>query len=408
VVRNMQQNCFMSIEAPALPVVVLSENETDLPVAPAQTPKAKGVLPRFFLWVGSALEWLCGALTLVVTLAALSVIPILNFLSLGYLLEASGRVARTKRLSAGFIGVRKAAIFGRIVVGAWLILWPARFILSMEKDAKLIADGSSVVRGWKIAFVIFATLSISHIVWACLRGGKLRHFLWPAPIRFVKWLRTSGKLEKICNGILDYVASLRLGHYFRLGAIGFIGGVMWLAIPVGLLITGAFLPPGGGFLLALIGGGLLFLVALYLPFIQTHYAVENRCGAMFESGRVRQLFRQAPIAFWTALFIALLFSLPLYLLKIEFPPREIAWLPSLFFVAFIFPARLLTGWAMGRALKRELPRHFIFRWLARFSVIPVAGFYVLIIYLTQYLSWHGAFSLIEQHAFLVPSPLLSL
>jgi hypothetical protein len=399
----------MSIEASALPSGVLSENETDLPVAQAAaTSKARKLPIRVFLWIGSMLEWLCGALTLIVTLAVLSVIPLLNFLSLGYLLEASGRVARTKRLRDGFVGVWKAAIFGRIVVGAWLVLWPARFILSMEKDAKLIADSSAVVRGWKIAFFIFATFSIGHIVWACLRGGKLRHFLWPAPIRFIKWLRTSGKLEKIRNGIVDYVAGLRIGYYFRLGAFGFIGGVMWLAIPVALLIVGAFLPPGGGFLLGLLGGGLLFLVALYLPFIQTHYAVENRFAAMFELGRVRQLFRQAPIAFWTALFITLLFSLPLYLLKIEFPPREIAWLPSLFFVAFIFPARLLTGWAMGRALKREQPRHFIFRWLARLSVIPVAFVYVLIVYLTQYLSWHGAFSLIEQHAFLVPSPLLSL
>lgn len=398
----------MSIEVSALPSAVLSEHETDLPANPVATPKARKLPIRLFLWVGSVLEWLCGTMTLVVTLAVLSVIPFLNFLSLGYLLEASGRVAKTKRLRAGFIGVRKAAVFGRIVVGTWLILWPARYILSMEKDANLIADGSAVVRGWRIAFFIFATLSIGHIVWACLRGGKLRHFVWPAPIRFIKWLRTSAKLESIRNGIVEYVAGLRIGHYFRLGAFGFIGGVLWLAIPVGLLIVGAFLPPGGGFLLALLGGGLLFLVALYLPFVQTHYAVENRFSAMFEIGRVRQLFRQAPIAFWTALFITLLFSLPLYLLKIEFPPREIAWLPSLFFVAFIFPARLLTGWAMGRALKRELPRHFIFRWLARFSVIPVAGVYVLFVYLTQYLSWHGAFSLIEQHAFLVPSPLLSL
>ena len=95
-------------------------------------------------------------------------------------------------------------------------------------------------------------------------------------------------------------------------------------------------------------------------------------------------------------------------MKIEFPPKEIAWLPSLFFVAFIFPARILTGWAMGRALERESPRHFIFRWMARFGIVPVAAFYALMVYLTQYLSWHGALSLIEQHAFLVPSPLLSL
>src|SRR5262245_47822475 len=120
----------MSVEAPALTSVVLPQNETESPgtTSPA-TPKARNWLARTFAWIGSVLEWLCGALTLTITLAVLSVIPILNFLSLGYLLEASGRVARTKRLRNGFIGVRKAAVFGRIVVGAWLILWPARFIL---------------------------------------------------------------------------------------------------------------------------------------------------------------------------------------------------------------------------------------------------------------------------------------
>src|SRR6266446_4875043 len=118
----------MSIEVSALPSAVLCEHETDLPASPVATPKARTLPIRLFLWVGSVLEWLCGAMTLIVTLAVLSVIPILNFLSLGYLLEASGRVARTKRLRDGFVGVRKAAIFGRIVVGAWLVLWPARFI----------------------------------------------------------------------------------------------------------------------------------------------------------------------------------------------------------------------------------------------------------------------------------------
>ena len=42
--------------------------------------------------------------TLIVALAVLAVLPIMQFLSLGYLLEAGGRVARTGRLREGFIG----------------------------------------------------------------------------------------------------------------------------------------------------------------------------------------------------------------------------------------------------------------------------------------------------------------
>jgi hypothetical protein len=36
----------------------------------------------------------------------------------------------------------------------------------------------------------------------------------------------------------------------------------------------------------------------------------------------------------------------------------------------------------------------------------VALSYVLLLYLSQFFSWHGVYSLLEQHAFLVPAPLL--
>ncbi len=98
--------------------------------------------------------------------------------------------------------------------------------------------------------------------------------------------------------------------------------------------------------------------------------------------------------------------MPLYLLKIELTPQEVAWLPSLLFVVFIFPARLLTGWAVGRAMKHEQPRHFMFRWAARLAALPVVGIYVLIVFFTQYLLWYGPYSMCEQHIFMVPVPFL--
>ena len=70
---------------------------------------------------------------------------------------------------------------------------------------------------------------------------------------------------------------------------------------------------------------------------------------------MRKRFRQAPWAFALTLFLTALFALPLYLLKIEMIPRETVWLPSLVFLAFIFPARVLTGWAYARAARRISP-----------------------------------------------------
>ncbi len=106
--------------------------------------------------------------------------------------------------------------------------------------------------------------------------------------------------------------------------------------------------------------------------------------------------------------MTLLFALPLYLFKIEIVPEEAAWLPGLIFIAFIFPARLLTGWSMGRAAKRRVPRHWFFRWTGRLPLIPAAGFYVVIVFFTQYTSWNGVWSLYEQHAFLLPVPFFEM
>ena len=64
-------------------------------------------------------------------------------------------------------------------------------------------------------------------------------------------------------------------------------------------------------------------------------------------------------------------ALPLYLLKIETVPAEAAWLPGLVFIAFIFPSRLLAGWAMARAKRRQTPRHWTFRWIAWLPVLPL-------------------------------------
>ncbi len=231
------------------------------------------------------------------------------------------------------------------------------------------------------------------------RGGRLRSFFWPRPIRLGRELREHGAYARARDAVWNFVRGLRLPYFFWLGLRGFIGGFVYLIVPITLLAAGSRAP-----VLGILGGLLLAAVVLYLPFAQVRFAVENRWSAMFELRAIRDQFRRAPVAFCIALAATLLFALPLYLLKVEIIPREAAWLPSLIFVAFIFPARLLVGWAYARASRRAAPRHWISRWAARLAMGAAAIVYAVIVYFTQFTSWYGIASLYEQHAFLLPVP----
>jgi len=372
----------------------------DGPHERARTPQQSLRILRALL---SASDWLFGCATLFLGLSILATLPGFQLLSLGYLLEAAGRVAREGRLSAGFIGVRKAARLGSIVLGTWLLLWPLRFVSQISRSARLIEPGGTADRFWTTALWVLTALFVLHVASACWRGGRLRSFFWPRPWKFLRALVAPGAYARARATVWDFVSGLRLPYYFSLGLRGFLGGLVWLIVPITLLAASSRAP-----LIGLLGGMMLAVVVLYLPFAQTRFAVENRLAAMCEISALRAHFRRAPIAFLVALVGTLLFAVPLYLLKIEIIPREAAWLPSMVFVAFIFPARLLTGWAYGRGERRAEPRHWLVRHGARLAMLPAAVIYTAIVYFTQFTSWHGIASLYEQHAFLVPVPFLGL
>jgi hypothetical protein len=343
-----------------------------------------------------------------VGLAVLAALPLLQFLSLGYLLEAGGRVARSGRLRDGFVGVRLAARLGGAVAASWLLLWPVRVVAGLARSAQVIDPGGEVARGWRIGLLVFIGLTALHIAAACARGGRLRYFVWPFNLFWLlRRLPRGGYYAEARDAVWDVTRSLRLPYYFWLGCRGFLGALAWLVVPVTLLALGGARFPGAP-LLGLVGACQLGIVLLYLPFLQMRLAADNRLAEAFDVPAVRAAFARAPWAFALALVVTLLSALPLYLLKIELVPREAAWLPGLAFIAFIFPARLLTGWALARAARREVPRHWFFRWTGRLPLVPAAALYVLVLYFTQFTSWNGVWSLYEQHAFLVPVPFFGM
>ena len=349
-----------------------------------------------------------GFMSLVFLLSILATIPVLQFLSLGYLLEAGGRVARSGRLRDGFIGLPVLRRVTGILVASYLLLLPLRVLADVRYSAVLLESGSGQARFLTAALLVFAILMLAHISWAVFRGGRLRSFLWPAPIKLVRRWQQGGMYSSARDRFWNQIIDLRLPYYFSLGLRGFLVALAWLAVPVSVLVIGSRMPEGLAILTGLVGGLMLFAVLLYLPFLQLNFARSRQVVDGFRPRVVRNQFCRAPVAFWIALTATLILALPLYLLKAELIPREAAWLPSIVFVLSIFPSRLLAGWAIARAERRPEPRLFLFRWLARLGTLPVVAAYAFVVYLTQYLSWYGVWSLYEQHAFLLPVPFLGM
>ncbi len=386
-------------EDPSLPTLTLVEE------SPALSLVRPGLLRRVLGGLASALEGLLGVGALLGGLALLSVTPVLQFLTLGYFLEAGGRVARSGRLRDGFIGVRRAARVGGIVAGIWLLLLPLRFLGMLARSAQLIDPEGPVARRWAVGLTTLTILVGLHIGAACSRGGKLRYFLWPFgnPVWLLRRLWRGGYYAEARDVVWHFVTALRLPYYFWLGLRGFAGSMLWLTVPILLLAVGRQVPPAG-----FLGAILFATVIAHLPFLQMRFVTEHRFRALFEVRAVRERFRRAPWAFALALFTTLAFALPLYLLKIEMVPREIGMLVSLVFLVFVFPTRLLSGWAYHRAARGVQRSHWFFRWTGRLWMLPTVAVYTLIVFFTQYTAWNGLWSLFEQHAFLVPVPFMSL
>lgn len=372
------------------------------PVAP---PAARpGVARRAWAVGARAAEWCFGVPALFVGLAVLASVPVGQFLALGYLLEVSGRVARTGRLRDGFIGVRTAARFGGAALMAGLMWLPLYYMSVQVEAAKVIEPDGAVSRQWERALAAAAVLAVLHAGAALVRGGRVRDFLRPLnAVWLVRRARAGGLYSEARDRFWNRLVALRLPYYFWLGVRGFAGAFLWLAVPLSLLAVGHLNPAAG-----LLGGALLAVVVLYVPFLQARFARDGRFRAFRELAAVRGAFRGAPVAFALALWVHLTFAIPLYLLKIEAIPKDIVFLEGLLFLLFMFPARVFGGWALARGARRARPRHGLFRWAGRLAVVPVALAYVVVVFVSQHIGWQGIGSLYEQHAFLLPVPFAGL
>lgn len=370
------------------------------------TTSTLAVLRWPFSKISRIVEWLFGVISMIGLLTICAAIPILQFMALGYLLEISTRIVHRKKVREGFVGIRRAARIGGFALGTTLVWLPAYNVSGIYHDAHILLADADELRPFDINLSIVIMLTSVYTMWAWIRGGKIRHFLWPAPIRFFKSVFKRDLYLQTIEDFWIFVASLHLKELFVLGFCGFLGAAAWLFLPVLLCIGGTQLPEGLRGLATLFGLPLLALVLVYLPIMQTRYAVERRFKVFLEIKETRAVFKLAPIALWISMLSVWAFALPVYLAKIQLTPREVFLLPTLVFVIFAWPSRILMGWAYGRADKQKTNRNIISIWLARLAIIPVVSIYAGVVFLSRYTSWYGDWSLFEQHALLIPIPLL--
>ncbi len=403
---------------------------------------------------GQSVSVLFGIASLIFLLAVVANIPILQVLSFGYLLEVTGRLARKQPLRDSFVGLRKAARMGGIILGAWLLLWPARFLSQVWLEAYIIDPTSNQTLCLRVAQFAVIALVVAHLFCAAVCGGRLRYFFWPivAPFSFAIWFvrRFAGVpwfrrilrftigwisprlVDDVCNAapigewflpsivwkrfragrlftdarddLWAFVNGLRPGYYFWFGLKGFIGSLLWLLVPTLLLINATSASGPATVIGGLLGGFIAVPVFSLLPFLQAHFAVDGRLSRFTEVRAVLKNVGRAPIAHLFALLLTLALALPLFLLKVERIPDDLLWTLSIVFIVFTWPAKWITGWAYRRGAFGQKPRKWWIRIPTWGLLLLVSFAFVFLMFFTRYITWNGANSLLENHVFLLPAP----
>lgn len=350
-----------------------------------------------------------GALCGIVLLALMASVPVLNVLALGYLLGMVGRVARTGKLGAAlFLAPITARVAGMLLFGA-LLTFPLRFLAELARDATMLAPWSFTACCWTLLAVAVSLLVTLHVILAMGRGGSWWWFF--RPLNNLRWtkarLRDGTYLAQADQTLRTLVIALQPWQHFRLGLFGFAGVYLWMLLPALVFDQAPAFSGAGRVFTSLVGGAALVLLFGWMPFLLTHYAVENRWQAWLDWKGIRQRFRHSPFC-WTlsALLLyglSMLVMLYVALVKNKMPTHEARWDVMIVFMVTLIPAKLFVAWVWQRAGRvKESWRSW--QWFNRALLAFGLGWYVYFIFLAHTGGQLGQSALWQFHSLLLPFP----
>lgn len=348
-------------------------------------------------------------LSLLILLAFVAAIPVIQLVSLGYLLVAGARLADGRPWRQSLPGLRLAGRIGVFFMLTGLSSLPVLLTADLAYSARLLEPGSFVSAAWRIGAFLLMVAWLIHVGWAAIRGGRWWHFVWPAPLQFFSQFWRPAMWSKASDQLYDLVSGLQLPRLWWLGARATVGALSWLVIPVSMMIIGQRAQAEIAPLVGLLGAILMAWIMFYLPFFQLLFAQSGSLKSFLAIAQVRRNYAFAPWAHTLGLVVLSTLAIPLYLLRIEATPSELTWLPSLFFASLMLPSKLMLGWAIGYSNRRQAKgvkrRAWWIRAPAKIVGIATIGFYVGALYVAQLIAAQGAYVMYFQHAFLVPNPL---
>lgn len=395
---------------PVLPDLDSTEPEPE--VAPIEERLGPGRFPGIWKPIRSlfwAIHVAFGTVCLILILAILAAIPGLNILTLGYLVDPQSRVARSGRLRDGFPLMALAPRLGIIVFFSLLFLIPVRLQATRVSDAGVILGESSerVVQMLDNLEILQWVIAV-HLILAIARGGTVGCFL--RPFRNLRWafrgLLTHDGRQDLAAGTEQVIRLLKPVQHFWLGLKAFLGAVLWLLIPTGMLV--AYSAPGRTQpifgILSFLGVMLMIPVTAWLPLLQVHQAATGRFRDIFSIGTARRIIRHAPFAWMLTTVLMYVMTFPLYLAKIKLLPADAMLVITPFFIILTYPSRILVAWAYHRGTHRENPAGWVSRWGCRTVMAPLLFAHAVFLFFTPAISELGKNAPLEHQAFLGPVP----
>lgn len=373
----------------------------------AELPPFPGLIRRPLGSLSWILSLVAGSVSLFVILAVLAAIPGLGLLSLGLMLEAEGRVYRSGRLLDAVPFPAILPRLGSVAFGVWFWLAIVWLVTHVAADATIIAPQGRASVGWGVFQRVLGPLVAIHLVLAINAGGSFLSFF--RPIRNLRMLvgrmRKGEAWQKAVDGMGRAIAVIAPLRLLWLGMAGFAGAFIWLVLPTLMFSSVRESQQPVIVLVTLLGAGLLAAVLSWVPFFQARFAAEGRLGVFRELAVIREMHARAPIVMLAAVVGSYALSLPLYLLKVAVLPGDALLLLTPLFVATIFPARILVGWAAGHASRRHKRAWWPLRLSLYAIMIAALAFYLILLFLMPAIDAGGRRVLFDHPALLLPVPL---